>query len=438
MTPAPEGAPAVAATRGLDRRLAWTGVVGSLVVLAVLGAVLVPWSWWPGGGLRTASVGSAFTPAEVARAEHYAHAVLPVSLGATGVSLALACLLGFTRLGSALARGVGRHLRWWLTVPATTFVLVLLGRLATLPLDLLVRRQDVAAGLTRQSVLGWFSDWALSGLVSWLLASLVVLLVVGAARRSPRRWFVLSAAAALVGTFVLSMLYPLVVEPLFNRFEPMPQSPLRQSLLRLAAAEGVHVDDVLVADASRRTTTLNAYVSGIGGTRRIVVYDNLLADLPPAQVRSVVAHELGHARNHDVVLGTALGSVGAVLGVCLIGLLLDGARLRRRAGVTSAGDPAVAALVLALVAVGSLLVAPVQNAVSRSIEARADRDALLFTRDARAFEAMQRQLALHSLSDPAPPEVLHLWFGTHPTVLQRLGMAQTYARQHRAADGKGR
>jgi STE24 endopeptidase len=192
-----------------------------------------------------------------------------------------------------------------------------------------------------------------------------------------------------------------------------------------------------VADASRRTTTLNAYVSGIGGTRRIVVYDNLLADLPPKQVRSVVAHELGHARNHDVVLGTALGAVGAFLGVCLLALLLDSERLRRRAGVASAGDPAVAGLVLALVAAGSLLVAPVQNAVSRAIEARADRDALLFTHDPRSFDAMQRQLALHALADPTPPELVHLWFGTHPTVLQRLGMAETYARQRAARDTSG-
>ena len=414
---------------GLDRRLAWSLLAGSLVVLVVLGGLLVPWTWWPDGGLRPASVGSAITAAQVTRAEHYTHAVLPLSLAATAVSLVTALVLGLTHLGSGIARRVGGRLRWWGAVPVATLVLVLLGRLVTLPLGLLIRRRDLAAGLTHQSLAGWFSDWALSTLVSWLFATLVVLLVVGTARRFPRRWFVGAALGALLGTFLLSMLYPLVVEPLFNRFQPMPDSTLKQSLLRLASAEGVHVDDVLVADASRRTTTLNAYVSGIGGTRRIVVYDNLLRDLPPDQVRSVVAHELGHARNHDVVLGTALGAAGAFLGVCLLALLLDSAALRRRAGVAGPGDPAVAALVLALVAAGSLLLAPAQNAVSRSIEARADRDALEFTHDPHAFEEMQRQLALHALADPTPPELLHLWFGSHPTVLQRLGMARTYARQ---------
>ena len=414
----------------LDRRLAWSLLVASLLVLVTLGVLLVPWTWWPEGGLRPASVGSAFTADQVRRAEDYSHVVLPLSLASTTVSLLTALVLGLTHLGSGLARRLGGRLRWWAAVPVATLALVLVGHLVTLPFGLLIRGRDLAAGLTNQSLAGWFSDWALSTLVAWLLATLIVLLVVGTARRSPRRWFVGAALGALVGSFALSMLYPLVVEPLFNRFEPMPDSPLKQSLLRLASAEGVHVDDVLVADASRRTTTLNAYVSGIGGTRRIVVYDNLLRDLPPAQVRSVVAHELGHARNHDVVLGTTLGAAGAFLGVCLLALLLDSAVLRRRAGVAGPGDPAVAALVLALVAAGSLLVAPAQNAVSRSIEARADRDALQFTHDPRSFERMQRQLALHALADPTPPELLHLWFGTHPTVLQRLGMAQTYARQH--------
>lgn len=419
----------------LDRRLAWVLVAGCLVVLAALGAVLVPWSWWPPGGMRPAPVGSAFTAAQVRRAEDYTGSVLPLSLAATAVSLATALVLGLTPLGSGLARRLGGRLRWWAAVPVATLALVLLGRVVTLPFGLLIRRRDLEVGLTNQSLAGWLRDWAVSALVAWLFATLVVLLVVATARRSPRRWFVGAAVGGLLGTFVLSMLYPLVVEPLFNRFQPMPDSPLKQSLLRLASAEGVRVDDVLVADASRRTTTLNAYVSGIGGTRRIVVYDNLLRDLPPDQVRSVVAHELGHARHHDVVLGTTLGAVGAFLGFCLLGVLLDTAALRRRAGVAGPADPAVAALVLALVAAGSLLVAPVQNAVSRAMEARADRSALVSTHDPRAFTVMQRQLALHALADPSPPELLHLWFGTHPTVLQRLGMARAYARQHGGGSG---
>ena len=108
---------------------------------------------------------------------------------------------------------------------------------------------------------------------------------------------------------LFSFIFPVLVEPVFNRFTPMPAGDLRDSLLALAKKDGVPVRDVLVADASRRTTALNAYVSGLGPTRRIVVYDTLLNQAPPEQVRAVVAHELGHARNGDVVTGTVIGTV---------------------------------------------------------------------------------------------------------------------------------
>jgi len=102
-----------------------------------------------------------------------------------------------------------------------------------------------------------------------------------------------------------------LVEPLFNSFESLPGGELRTAVLALADEEEVPVEDVLVADASRRTTTLNAYVSGFGGTRRIVLYDNLVEDLPQEQALSVVAHELAHARHSDVVVGSVLGVAGA-------------------------------------------------------------------------------------------------------------------------------
>ena len=111
---------------------------------------------------------------------------------------------------------------------------------------------------------------------------------------------------------------------------------------------------MLVADASRRTTTLNAYVSGFGGTRRVVVYDNLVDDQPEDQVLSVVAHELAHAKHDDVLVGTLLGAFGVVAGVGLLGGLIGMAGVRRRAGVSGMSDPRAVALVLALLAIGTL------------------------------------------------------------------------------------
>ena len=202
-----------------------------------------------------------------------------------------------------------------------------------------VYRRNLGYGLTEQGWAGWWADYGKSLLVSWVLTALLLLVVVGAARRSPRFWFAWAGGLAALLVVAGSFLYPLVVEPLFNTFTPMSDGPFKSSVLSMAADEGVQVDDVLVADASRRTTTLNAYVSGFGGTRRVVVYDTLLAELSPAEARVVVAHELAHAKHDDVLVGTALGAAGAVLGVTVLALLLDTAPLRRRAGISGPGDP---------------------------------------------------------------------------------------------------
>ena len=220
----------------------------------------------------------------------------------------------------------------------------------------------------------------------------------------------------LAGLVVLgSFVYPLVVEPLFNDFESLPDGRLRAQVLTLAEREGVDVDDVLVADASRRTTTLNAYVSGLGDSRRVVLYDTLVDDAPRGETLAVVAHELAHARAHDVAVGTALGASGALLAAGLAGVLL-----RRR----DVGDPAVVPRLLALVAIATVAAAPLENGVSRRLEARADTVALAATGDPESFVDLQVRLALRSLSDPTPPPLAQVWFGSHPTTLERIAAAR--------------
>jgi STE24 endopeptidase len=124
-----------------------------------------------------------------------------------------------------------------------------------------------------------------------------------------------------------------------------------------------------------------------------------------------------------VVLGTGLGALGGVMGLAVLALLLDDPRVRRRAGVRGPADPAAVALIAALVAVAGLLTSPVQNVVSRAVEARADVTALTTTGDPESFREVQQQLAIRSLADPTPTWFGYLWFASHPTVLQRLAIA---------------
>jgi STE24 endopeptidase len=392
-------------------------VVGALafVLIAVL---LVPWDPIPGGPLHPPSASSVFTAQEIQRAEDYSGTQRLLGWASLAVSLAVACVLGFSRLG---ARFVGRvRGPWWWQVVVAVVGLAVVGRLATLPFSIALRHRALEFGLTNQAWGAYAVDVAKGLAVGVVATSIALIVLVGVARRWPRAWpaaaGVLLAGLVILGSFV----YPLLVEPLFNQFEPLPDGPLRSQVLALADQEGVRVDDVLVADASRRTTTLNAYVSGFGSSRRVVVYDNLVNDVDDREILSIVAHELGHARHDDVLTGSLLGAAGALLGVGLLGLLVGGQG-------RGPADPRQVPRVLALVAIATLLASPVENSISRRIETRADVASLRATKDPEAFAEVQKQLALTSLADPTPYAWSQFWFGSHPTTLQRIALARRFA-----------
>ncbi len=402
-----------------DRRVAAAVTVVGGTAFVVLAVLLVPWSPVPGGTPGPVPAGGVFTAAQIARAEDYALWARVWSWSSLAVSLVVTCWLGFSRWGPRLVRRLPGW--WWVRVALAVLAVSLLGRLATLPLSVMLRRHARANGLTAQGWDGFAADVLRGFAVSTVALALLALVLVGCARRWPRAWP--AVAGGLLGALVLlgSFVYPVLVEPLFNNFEPLPDGPLRAGVLELAEREGVPVDQVLVADASRRTTTLNAYVSGFGGTRRVVLYDNLVDGVPRSQALSVVAHELAHARHDDVLVGSALGAAGAVFGVGLLGLVVGG--LSRR-GRPTMQQPEVVPLLLALLALGTFLAAPVQNGISRQVETRADVDALRASRDPGSFMAVQRQLALRSLNDPDPPWLSQLWFGSHPPTLLRIAIAE--------------
>jgi STE24 endopeptidase len=309
--------------------------------------------------------------------------------------------------------------------------LTVLGRLVTLPLAAYAEMVRHRYGLSTRSWGLWVRDVALSTAISAAVTALALMSFLWLVRRAPRTWWAWSAGVAAGFVVVGSFLYPVVIEPAFNTFESLPAGELRTELLAVAEEGGVPVQDVLVSDASRRTTSLNAYVSGFGSTRRIVLYDTLLEDLEDDEIVSIVAHELGHVANDDVLSGTLTGALGAASAVGFFAWLLGWTPLLRRVGAESPGDPRVVPLVLFLLAAGGVLSLPAQNLVSRQIEARADLFALDLTGDPEAFVAMQHRLVSTNLGDPDPPAAWHWFFGSHPTVAQRMAMAADWARLDR-------
>jgi STE24 endopeptidase len=414
------------------RRAALAAAVVLAIALALVIALRTPWTVLPTppGGHLPVDPTAGLPAAQVDRASAFAAALRPASLTALLLGLAVSAVLGLTRLGARLVRAVAAPLGggWAWQVLLGTVALTVVGRLVTLPLAVYGEVVRHRYGLSTR---GWWlfaRDVSVSTAIDAGLTALGLLALVALARRVPRFWWAWAGAAAALLVVVGSFLYPVVIEPAFNSFDPLPAGPLRQDLLALAEQNGTPVQDVLVSDASRRTTGLNAYVSGFGSTRRVVLYDTVLEQLPDDEIESMVAPARGHVSADDVLTGTLIGALGAAAGVAALGWLLSWTPLLRRAGATAPGDPAAVPLVLLLFAVGMLVATPVQNLVSRHIEARADVHALDLTGDSSAFIDMQQVLARTNLSEPDPPAAWQWFFGSHPTTAERVALARDWAR----------
>lgn len=348
-----------------------------------------------------------FTPAQIARAADFRQPQLALY----GLSLALEA--------GALVLLVRRGLR---RRPLVAGAVVSLGlTLVTLPVGAVMRQRGIDVGLVTRSWGGWAQDVAISAGIGAALAGLGAALAAVLARRLGRSWWLPgSLVVVLVGA---GLLYagPVVLDPVFNRFEPLAAGPLRSDVLALADRAGVKVGEVYVMDASKRTTASNAYVTGLGATKRVVIYDNLLADFTPEQTRLVVAHELAHVHYADVPHGLLYLLLVAPFGVFAV------ARLSER---WSRGAPErwVPALALALGVVGTG-VTTISNQLSRRVEARADAYALALSGAGAVepFVGFQRRITVTNLGQPDPPGWQHALLGTHPTTVQRIGIALAYA-----------
>jgi STE24 endopeptidase len=400
----------------------WLALVGCVAGAVLLVALTVPFPALPAHA--HVDVARDFTAADLSREQAFHSALRPWAYSSLLMGLLLAGALGLTRWGGRLVGGVPGH--WTLKALGGTALLLALGQVVTLPFDVKAESALRRYGLSTQTWAGWTDDWLRSLAVQVVLTGLAVLVVLALVRRMPTSWWAAGAVAAALLTIGGSYVYPVLVEPVFNRFTPMSDSPLRADLLALAERDHVHVKDVLVADASRRTTALNAYVSGFGNSRRIVVYDTLLRQASDREVELVVAHELGHAKRQDVLVGTLTGALLAAAGVCGLFVLLSSGRVLARVGASSAGDPRVLPLVLFLAVLVPLLLSPLSNLVTRHVEARADLHSLELTHDVPTFIAAEQRLARTNLSDLEPNPVVYALFFTHPSSPERIAMARAW------------
>jgi len=294
---------------------------------------------------------------------------------------------------------------------------------AALPLSAVARERATDVGLITQGWVGWAGDVAKAQAIGAGFAALGGAALVFGMRRFGTRWWLPGAAVVVAFGVVTTYAGPVVLDPLFNDFKRLERGELRADVLELADVAGVEVGEIYEMDASRRTTAANAYVAGLGRTKRVVLYDTLVKDFEPAETRLVVAHELGHVHHHDVRNGLIWLAIVAPVGMWAAAVLAE--RLAPREAAL--GPRAVPAVALSL-AIVVPAITMVSNQLSRDVERRADAFALELTQDAPTFIAFQRRIAVKNVSDPSPPAVSRFLLGTHPTTVQRLGMAEAFAR----------
>ncbi|HEX7877793.1 MAG TPA: M48 family metallopeptidase, partial [Candidatus Eisenbacteria bacterium] len=299
-----------------------------------------------------------------------------------------------------------------------------------IPFGLIAWQKARAVGLSTQGLGDWWLDWGKGVLLDWPITALVAAVLFFLIDRFPRGWPLPATLLAAVGGAVMILLVPLVVDPLFNKFTPLTDARLTASFLDLAEKGGVPAREVLVSDASRRTTAVNAYFTGFGPTRRIVVYDTMVEKLTPRESELVLAHEVGHWSHNHIVLGLLLGTIG--LGLALLaGAAVYGHMVRNGSfGITGALDPAAVPVVILLYWLGLFLAMPIENGISRRFEKQADEFALELTRDAATQVSVERSLARTNLPDLVPPPFIEALMYTHPKTLDRIVHAESWAAAH--------
>lgn len=399
---------------------------------AAVSVALMRWRLWSGPvpDVEPAALADWFDPAALERNREYRRGLwtmAAVSVPLVPAAAVVAALLG-RRWRPAVVRAAGA--RPWRAGLIVGGGLAALSVAVSLPVAAARFAWGRSYGIITQSTAGWLADVG-----KGLALQAIVLGAVGAGAavliaRAPRLWWAGLAGGVAGLVYALSLLSPVLVEPLFQRTEPLRDRALAAEVLGLARRAGIEADDVVVNDASVRTTAANAYVSGLGGSRRIVLYDTLLADFPRDQVRFVVAHELAHVERRHILKGTTWGAALAVP-ACLLLFAVVGWRTGfGHPGRGPAGcDVVVRRLTVAAATAAVVLaaVAPLGSWVSRAYEREAEWTALRLTDDPGAAIGLQQGLVERSLGVPDPPRPVRVWFGTHPTALERIGMALRHA-----------
>jgi STE24 endopeptidase len=365
-------------------------------------------------------------------AKQYENARLTLdAVNGTLIPIVFCIILFLSGASNQLARLLGARYvfgSYWVSLLAYLVVFVIILQIVTLPLGFysgfVVEHRF---HLSTQTIRGWAAD-ELKGLgvelVFGLLAGTALYYLID----SIRLWWVVAAGVFAVFTIVISIILPFVILPIFYKVNPLSDVKLKEDLLQMTNKAGAgNIDRVLVADESRRSIRANAFFSGVGKSKSIVLFDTLLTSFTHREIITVVAHELGHYVNKDIWIEAATSGLLIIPPFFIADVTLRFAV--STSTLTSLVDPAGFPLIFGVLMAVNFVLQPISNAISRIVEKKADEFALKAANDPDAQASTERRLADLSLAVDKPNRLVEVFFYTHPPASKRIKLAEEWTKQ---------
>jgi STE24 endopeptidase len=358
---------------------------------------------------------------------------------AIGLAFLLVLLLARTRGGFRWTEWLRDHAyagaRQHYTLAVFFYVVMVLvaGKLLGFFLDYYSFHLEHRFRLSNQKLGSWLWDQAKEFLISIVLATVVVELIYGTMRLSPLNWWLIAWLVFIVLALFFAQIAPVVLFPLFYKFEPLKDNELRDRLVRLSERAGTKVRGVYEWKLSEKSKKANAALTGLGNTRRIILSDTLLENYSPDEIEAVLAHELGHQVYRHILKGIVVQVAITFFGFWATAMLLNYA-VEQLGMFERATDFATLPLLALVSTVMSFVLMPLLNAYSRFNERQADRYCFQSVSSVTPFISSMNKLADQNLAERNPSRFVEWFFHSHPAISRRVAAAEAFRRK--AVTGK--
>jgi Zn-dependent protease with chaperone function len=308
------------------------------------------------------------------------------------------------------------------------FWLSLFTTLLSFPFKLYSYNVSKDFGVNVQPFNGWMKDYMIDFWINFFLTAVIVIVLYSLMKRSPKRWWLYGWLLSVPFTLFLTFIQPVFIDPLYNDFYPLKDKDLEAKILSIADEAGIPAEHVYEVNMSEKTNAMNAYVNGIGGNSRIVLWDTTLNKLKDDEVLFIMAHEMGHYVKKHVLFGVISYTFVSLLGFYFIYKLMN--LIIRRMGhlfdIREVQEIATIPLFFLLLSVISFAFTPISNTVSRAHELQADTYAVELTGDSASAVGSFQELTKSNLSQVNPPLLVKIFRYTHPTMLERIHYLESY------------